>query len=64
MVYRKDLPEATKAQIREAILHAHNDIKVTGYGDLAKYDPVTPADYQKIRDLVSELGLLREEMLK
>ncbi|PKM38517.1 MAG: phosphonate ABC transporter substrate-binding protein [Gammaproteobacteria bacterium HGW-Gammaproteobacteria-10] len=64
MAYRKDLPEATKVQIREAILNAHNDIKVTGYGDLAKYDPVTPADYQKIRDLVSELGLLREEMLK
>ncbi|MDP3331086.1 MAG: phosphonate ABC transporter substrate-binding protein [Methylococcaceae bacterium] len=64
MAYRKDLPEATKANIREAILHAHNDIKVTGYGDLAKYDPVTPGDYQKIRDLVSELGLLREDMLK
>ncbi len=64
MAYRKDLPEATKAKIRDAILNAHKDIKVTGYGELAKYDPVTSADYQKIRDLVSELGLLREEMLK
>lgn len=64
MAYRKDLPEATKANIRAAILNAHNDIKVTGYGELAKYDAVTPADYQKIRDLISELGLLREEMLK
>ncbi len=64
MAYRKDLPEVTKAKIRDAILNAHNDIKVTGYGELTKYDPVTTADYQKIRDLVSELGLLREDMLK
>jgi phosphonate transport system substrate-binding protein len=64
MAYRKDLPEATKANIRDAVLNAHNDIKVTGYGELTKYDPVTAADYQKIRDLVSELGLLREDMLK
>lgn len=64
MAYRKDLPEATKAKIRDAVLNAHNDIKVTGYGELTKYDPVTAADYQKIRDLVSELGLLREDMLK
>lgn len=64
MAYRKDLPEATKANIRNAVLNAHKDIKVTGYGELTKYDPVTAADYQKIRDLVSELGLLREDMLK
>lgn len=64
MAYRKDLPEATKAKIRDAILNAHKEIKVTGYGELAQYDSVTAADYQKIRDLVSELGLLREEMLK
>ncbi len=64
MAYRKDLPEATKAKIRDAILNAHKEIKVTGYGELAKYDPVTSADYQKIRDLVNELGLLREDMLK
>ncbi|MCL7419713.1 MAG: phosphonate ABC transporter substrate-binding protein [Methylobacter sp.] len=65
LTYRKDLPEDTKRKIREAILNAHKDMaKVTGYGELSQYVAATPAEYQKIRDLVSELGLVREQMLK
>jgi phosphonate transport system substrate-binding protein len=65
LVYRKNLPEDTKRKIREAILNAHKEMaKVTGYGELSQYVAATPAEYQKIRDLVSELGLVREQMLK
>ena len=62
--YRKDLPTDMKAKIRNAILTAHNDIKVSGYGKIIRYDAVTPADYQPIRDMVKELGLKKEQMLK
>ncbi len=64
LVYRKDLPEDLKAKIREAILGAHKDIQVTGYGELSHYVAVTPADYQVVRDMVRELGLRKEDMLK
>ncbi|MBV9385988.1 MAG: phosphonate ABC transporter substrate-binding protein [Chroococcidiopsidaceae cyanobacterium CP_BM_ER_R8_30] len=64
LVYRKDLDETTKQKIREAILNAHKDIKVTGYGDIIRYDAVTPNDYQKIRNIITDLGLKREQMLK
>jgi phosphonate transport system substrate-binding protein len=64
LVYRKDLPEDLKAKIREAILNAHKDIQVTGYGELSHYVAVTPADYQVVRDMVRELGLKKENMLK
>lgn len=65
LTYRKDLPEDTKRKIRDAILNAHKEMaKVTGYGELSQYVAATPAEYQKIRDLVSELGLVREQMLK
>ena len=51
-------------KIKDAILNAHKDIQVTGYGELSHYVEVTPADYQMIRDMVKELGLSKEQMLK
>ena len=64
LCYRKDLSEDLKNKIKDAILTAHNDIKVSGYGNIIRYDAVTPADYQPIRDMVKELGLKKEQMLK
>ncbi|MBD2772706.1 phosphonate ABC transporter substrate-binding protein [Iningainema tapete] len=64
LVYRNDLDAATKQKIRDAILGAHKEIQVTGYGDLLRYDAVTPSKYQPIRDMVQQLGLRREQMLK
>lgn len=64
LVYRNDLDSATKQKIKDAILTAHKDIKVTGYGNITRYDAATPADYQPIRDMVKELGLKREQMAK
>jgi len=64
MVYRSDLPADLKAKIREAVLNAHNEIKVTGYGNLSHYVAVTPADYQMIRNMVKELGLKKADLLK
>jgi phosphonate transport system substrate-binding protein len=64
LVYRKDLDPATKAAIRNAILTAHNEIKVTGYGKITRYDATTAADYQVIRDMVKELGLRKDQMMK
>jgi phosphonate transport system substrate-binding protein len=61
---RSDLDPALKAKIRDAILNAHKEIKVSGYGQIIRYDPVTPADYQAIRDMVKELGLRKEQLLK
>jgi phosphonate transport system substrate-binding protein len=64
LTYRKDLDQNTKEKIKDAILNAHKDIKVTGYGEIIRYDPATSADYQKIRDIVKQLGLKREQILK
>lgn len=64
LTYRKDLPSGLKLKIQDAVLNAHKDIKVTGYGKLIRYAAVTPADYQPIRDMVKELGLKKEQMLK
>ncbi len=64
LTYRNDLDAATKKKVRDAILNAHKEIKVTGYGDLLRYDAVTPSKYQSIRDMVKQLGLRREQMLK
>lgn len=64
LVYRNDLDKATKQKVRQAILNAHKEIKVTGYGDLLRYDPASPSNYQQIRNIVKELGLQREQMLK
>ncbi|MDZ8104937.1 MAG: phosphonate ABC transporter substrate-binding protein [Nostoc sp. DedQUE12a] len=64
LTYRDDLDANTKRKIREAILSAHKEIKVTGYGDLLRYDSATPNDYQPIRDMVKELKLGRNQLLK
>lgn len=64
LVYRGDLPADLKAKIQDAILNAHKEIKVTGYGKLDHYVAVGPKDYQMIRDMVKELGLKKEQMLK
>jgi len=64
MAYRKDLDENLKRKIRDAILYAHYSIKPTGYGELSKYEQAAPADYQGIRDLVKQLGLTRDDILK
>lgn len=64
LTYRKDLPETLKKTIREAILSAHNEIKVTGYGNIIRYDAAQAADYQMIRDMVKELGLKKEQLMK
>ena len=64
LVYRGDLPADMKAKIREVILTAHKEIKVTGYGNLTHYVAIAPKDYQMIRDMVKELGLRKEQLLK
>ncbi|MCC5621926.1 phosphonate ABC transporter substrate-binding protein [Nostoc sp. CHAB 5715] len=64
LTYRDDLDPATKKKIREAILNAHKEIQVTGYGDLLRYDSATPNNYPPIRNMVKELGLGREQLLK
>ncbi|AAZ98253.1 Phosphonate-binding periplasmic protein [Thiobacillus denitrificans ATCC 25259] len=64
LVYRKDLPAATKKKIRDAILNAHKEIKVSGYGNLSHYVAVAPKDYQMIRDMVKDLGLKKNDLLK
>lgn len=62
--YRKDLDPALKAKIRSTILNAHKEIKVTGYGTLSHYAAVKPADYQLIRNMVKELGINKQQMMK
>lgn len=64
LVYRGDLPADMKAKIQDAILTAHKDIKVTGYGNLSHYVAVGPKDYQMIRDMVKGLGLQKKDLLK
>lgn len=63
LCYRKDLPEDLKKKIRDVILSAHKEIKVTGYGELSHYEAITPADYQIVRDMVKELGLTKNKIL-
>jgi len=64
LCYRKDLSSKLKKKIRTAILNAHKHIQVTGYGSLSRYVAVAPADYQIVRDMVNELGLRKEQLLK
>lgn len=64
LTYRGDLDAGKKAKIKDAILNAHKNIEVTGYGELSRYDEVKPEDYQKIRDMIKELGLAKEDMMK
>lgn len=62
LVYRSDLPKKLKADIREAVLNAHNEIQVTGYGKISHYVSIAPKDYQMIRDMVKDLGLKKEQL--
>jgi phosphonate transport system substrate-binding protein len=62
LVYRGDLPKKLKAQIRDAILNADKEIKVTGYGKISHYVAVEPKDYQMIRNMVKDLGLRKEQL--
>ncbi len=64
LVYRSDLPPELKAKIQEAVLTAHQEIKVTGYGNLSRYVAIAPKDYQMIREMVKALGLTNEQMMK
>lgn len=64
LVYRGDLPADLKHKIQDAIINAHKDVKVSGYGNIIRYEAVKPADYQLIRNMVKELGLRKEQMLK
>jgi phosphonate transport system substrate-binding protein len=64
LVVRGSLSPEEKEAIKQAILEAHNDIQVTGYGELSHYVEAKPADYQQIRDLIKQLGLKKEQMLK
>lgn len=64
LTYRGDLAPEMKNKIKDAILNAHKHIKVTGYGELIRYDEAKASDYQMIRDLVKELGLKQEDMAK
>lgn len=64
LVYRSDLPEDLKRKIQDAVINAHKEIQVTGYGELSHYVAIGPKDYQMIRDMVKELGLKKEQMLK
>lgn len=64
LAYRKDLDEETKTKVRETILNAHNDIQVTGFGDLLHYEAATPEDYQIVRDMIETMELTRDNILK
>lgn len=62
LVYRGDLDKKLKAEIKDAILNAHKEIQVTGYGKISHYVSIEPKDYQMIRDMVKDLGLKKEQL--
>lgn len=64
LTYRKDLDAALKKKIREAVLNAHKEIEVGGYGDLIRYEAAGPEDYQLIREMIKELKLSKEQILQ
>lgn len=64
LVYRKDLDAETKKKVREIILSAHKEVKVSGYGEITRYEAASPANYKPIRDMVKQLGLKRDQMMK
>ena len=64
LTYRGDLDKELKRKIRDAILYAHYDIDVTGYGELSRYEATAPPDYEGVRDLVKQLNLRKEDILK
>jgi phosphonate transport system substrate-binding protein len=62
LVYRGDLAPELKHKIQDAILNAHKDIKVAGYGKISHYVVASAEDYQIVRDMVKELGLKKEQL--
>ena len=62
LVYRSDLSVGLKQKIKDAILTAHKDIKVTGYGKISHYVTAKAEDYQIVRDMVKELGLKKQQL--
>ncbi|WP_275096160.1 phosphonate ABC transporter substrate-binding protein [Sedimenticola hydrogenitrophicus] len=62
LVYRGDLPSDLKLKIQGAILSAHKEIKVAGYGKISHYVAASPEDYQVVRDMVKELGLKKDQL--
>ncbi|MCD6272085.1 MAG: phosphonate ABC transporter substrate-binding protein [Deltaproteobacteria bacterium] len=64
LAYRKDIDKDLKRKIRDAVLYAHYEIKVTGYGELIRYDAAAPPDYEIIRDLAKQLNLRKKDILK
>jgi len=62
LVYRGDLPSDLKLKIRDAILNAHKEIKVAGYGAISHYVEASAEDYQVVRDMVKELGLKKDQL--
>ena len=64
LAFRSDLPADLKKRIVDAVLNAHLETDISGYIPITRYVPVTAADYQSVRDMVRELGLKKEQMLK
>jgi phosphonate transport system substrate-binding protein len=64
LAYRGDLPADLKRQIQSIFINAHTEMNVSGYGSLIRYDAAKPADYQVIHNMIKELGLRKEQMLR
>ena len=64
LAYRKELDPSLKQKIKDAFLNAHKDIQVTGYGELLRYEEAKSQDYKIISDMIQELGLQRQDVLK
>jgi phosphonate transport system substrate-binding protein len=56
LLYRKNLPEDTKAKIREAFFSVKN-LAFGEMGTVARFDPATDKDYDPIREIASALKL-------
>jgi phosphonate transport system substrate-binding protein len=56
LLYRKNLPEETKAKIREAFASVKN-LAFGEMGTVARFDPATDKDYDPIREIASALNL-------
>jgi phosphonate transport system substrate-binding protein len=67
LAWRKDLPEGFKKTLADAIMaspEALGKYSIAGFGEVASFQRVTPADYQVIRDMAAKLDMTRDELLK
>ncbi|MFO1318462.1 MAG: phosphonate ABC transporter substrate-binding protein [Burkholderiales bacterium] len=64
LAWRGDLPADLKHRISEAVLAAHQETEISAYVNVTRYVSAKPADFNGIRDMVKELGLRKEQMLK